>query len=252
MTEPNATQSSPRFAFVLLVGLLFASGIAAGLAWSRWERPATTVADPVVAAPDPAPASDKLAAEPGLVAEELRALRTELAELRAAKEERPSERHRPHEVHAAKPSERSQHEGGEATLAYWNRLNDVMAREAAMRAAPPKLTADNALSFVTGSADAYTYAAGAIRALDPAGVDPQATALAQEIAVWYDQGAANSREAGSLLQSNDVAARQGQSGKTWKTSAEEHRKQCLEINKRGERLRGELSHKYGLKFPKLL
>jgi hypothetical protein len=183
------------------------------------------------------------------VERELRALRTDLAELRAQARDGQPRRHEA-SLQAGRV-ERGPEAMGQTTLTYWNRLNEIIVREAAMRSAPPKLTAGNALSFVTGQSDAYTYAAGAIRGLDAADVDPQVLSLSQELALWYDQGAVNSREAGSLLQSNDVAARQGQPGKTWKTSLEEHRKRCLEINQQAERLRGELSRKYRLAFPKL-
>jgi hypothetical protein len=181
-------------------------------------------------------------------ARELRALRAELAELRHHKA---STERRERPARAQHPDREGASAVGQATLAYWNELNEVMIREAAMRAAPPKLTAGNAMSFVTGQSDAYEFAAKAIRGLDAAQVDPRVRALADEIALWYDQGAVNSREASSLLQSNDVAARQGGAGKSWKSGAESHRKQCLEINARGEKLRGELSRTYGLAFPKL-
>ncbi len=253
MSEAPVSTTSSRLGFALLVFVLFVGGAAGGVAWSR--RMSATRGESAVPAPAPAapaPNREELALQLE-TAKELRALREELADLRSDKD-RPAPSHQPvrsaaAERHAPATPEDTQ---GPATLAYWNQLNSVMAREAAMRAAPPKLTAGNALSFVSGESDAYTYAGGAIRALDAANVDPQALALAQEIAAWYDQGVVNSRQAGSLLQSNDVAARQGQAGKSWKSGAEEHRKQCLEINKRGERLRGELSRKYGLKFPKLL
>jgi hypothetical protein len=254
MADSTPPSAGGRTGFTFLVIAVFAGGIAAGLAWLKHER-AAVEAQPAATARANFPATGaaearrELAAEIG-VERELQALRTELAELRAAgaRGEQPSHRETsPRVGHAAEASPGM----GEATLAYWNRLNEIIVREAGMRAAPPKLTAGNALSFVTGQSDAYTYAAGAIRGLDPAGVDPQVLDLSRELALWYDQGAINSREAGSLLQSNDVAARQGRPGKTWKTSFEDHRRQCLEINQRGERLRGELSRKYGLAFPKL-
>lgn len=255
MSEASVSSTSSRLGFALLVVVLFVGGAAGGVAWSRRmsAQPGESAVPASAAAPVAAVNREEFALQLE-TAKELRALREELADLRSDKE-RPAPSHQP--VRSAPAAERHAPAGhedtqGPATLAYWNQLNSVMAREAAMRAAPPKLTADNAQSFVSGETDAYTYAGGAIRTLDAANVDPQALALAQEIAAWYDQGVVNSRQAGSLLQSNDVAARQGQAGKSWKSSAEEHRKQCLEINKRGERLRGELGRKYGLKFPKLL
>jgi hypothetical protein len=252
MTESNMPAPAARLGFISLVALLFVGGIVGGVAWSRREHavasePAPVTSSPVAAAtPSKAPEEIALQTE---TARELRALRAELAELRHH-EAATERRERP--ARAAQPEREDPSVAiGQATLAYWNQLNDIMIREAAMRAAPPKLTAGNAMSFVTGQSDAYEFAAKAIRRLDAAQVDPRVRALADEIAVWYDQGAVNSREASSLLQNNDVATRQGQAGKSWKSGAESHRKQCLEINARGEKLRSELSRTYGLAFPKL-
>ena len=66
---------------------------------------------------------------------------------------------------------------GEKTLAYWNGMNAIMEHEAALRAAPPKIAADNALSFVSGETAAYQYAADAIRKLNRAGVDADVISL---------------------------------------------------------------------------
>jgi hypothetical protein len=140
---------------------------------------------------------------------------------------------------------------GETTLAYWNALNAIMMRELSMRAAPPQLTAGNAMSFVSGQSGAYQYAAAAIRKLSIAEVDPEVVALARDLAAWYEQGLANNRTAESLLGSADIAARQGSTGNNWQTAEKQHREQCLQINLRGEQLRNSLSRKYGLAFPKL-
>ena len=68
---------------------------------------------------------------------------------------------------------------------------------------------------------------------------------------WYNQGIANSHAAGSLLQSADIASRQGQPGQDWQAAEKQHREQCLQINRQGEQLRDALSRKYGVAFPKL-
>jgi hypothetical protein len=107
------------------------------------------------------------------------------------------------------------------------------------------------MSFVSSQTSAYEYAAGAIRELSTSGVDPQAAAIGRDIAAWYDQGVANSRNATSLLGSDDVAARQGAAGQGWSSAEKQHREQCLAINRRGAQLRQELSRKYGIEFPAL-
>jgi len=120
-----------------------------------------------------------------------------------------------------------------------------------MRSAPPQLTASNAAGFLTGRSQAFEYAAGAIRKLNIAGVDTEVVALAGELAKWYDEGSANSRNAGSLLQSTDLAARRGAPGQSWQAAERHHRDRCLELNQMGAQLQQSLARRYGLQFPPL-
>jgi hypothetical protein len=140
---------------------------------------------------------------------------------------------------------------GQITLSYWNALNSIIAHEAEMRVTPPQLTVANAGSFVSGRTQAFEYAASAIRKLHAAGVDADVVALAQDLAQWYDEGIANSRQAESLLQSSDIASRQGAPGQLWQTAERQHRDRCLEINQHGAQLQQSLSRKYGVTFPAL-
>lgn len=140
---------------------------------------------------------------------------------------------------------------GPATLAYWNALNDVIAKETAMRAAPGKVTAANAGGFVESRIQAGEFASSAITKLDTAGVDADAVALGGELAAWYREEVTLNEQAKSLLGSQDVAARKGAPGKSWKSGEEQHRRKCDEINRRGADLQSRLSRKYGLAFPPL-
>ncbi|MGQ0633412.1 MAG: hypothetical protein ACT4QC_02280 [Planctomycetaceae bacterium] len=140
---------------------------------------------------------------------------------------------------------------GHATLAYWNALNDIIARDAGMRTAPGKVTAENAGGFVEGRVRAGKFAATAIRALYASGVDSEAIALGQELAAWYDEEAALGGRAGSLLASSDIAARTGAAGHAWRASEDEHRRKCDAVNRRAAELRTRLSKKYDLAFPAL-
>lgn len=120
-----------------------------------------------------------------------------------------------------------------------------------MRNAPPQLTANSAGGFLAGRSQAFEYAAAAIRKLNAAGVDPEVVALADELAKWYDEGLANSRQAGSLLQSTDLGSRQGPPGQSWQAAERQHRERCLELNQIGAQLQQSLSRKYALQFPPL-
>jgi hypothetical protein len=140
---------------------------------------------------------------------------------------------------------------GEPTLAYWNALNDIISREAAMRTAPGAITAANAVGFVTARVQAGEYASQAIRTLNAQGVDSDAVTLGRELAAWYAEETANNRQAESLLGSADIAARQGQAGKSWQSREEQHRRKCDDLNRRGAALRATLTKRYGLAFPEL-
>ena len=206
-----------------------------------------TAVETSVAAPDPS--ADRAASQ------ELKALRDEISALKTSTI--PAADHpatpRPNDPAIASRAQSSAATSatGEQTLAYWNGMNVVMEHESAMRAAPPQISAGNALSFVNGETSAYQYAVDAIRKQNRDGVDPDVISLAREIVGWYRQGIANSQMAQSLLQSSDIASRQGQPGQDWQTAEKQHREQCLQINHHGEQLRESLSQKYGLAFPKL-
>jgi hypothetical protein len=206
-----------------------------------------TAIETSVAAPDPS--ADHAASQ------ELKTLRDEISALKSLSTpaaDHPAASH-PNEptigsrVQISTPASAT----GEQTLAYWNGMNAVMEHEAAMRAAPPQINAGNALSFVNGETSAYQYAVDAIRKLNRDAVDPDVISLAREIVAWYRQGITNSQIAQSLLQSSDVASRQGQPGQDWQTAEKQHREQCSQINCHGEQLRESLSRKYGITFPKL-
>ena len=139
---------------------------------------------------------------------------------------------------------------GEKSLAFWNSLNDVMVREAAMRKPPTQITAENAATFLSARGTAGRFACDAIRKLDRTDVDPEVLALSQEIATWYERGVALNERGGELLDSADTA-RRGTPGQSWRNGEELHRKQCEEINRRGAQLRTRMSRKYSLSFPEL-
>jgi hypothetical protein len=139
---------------------------------------------------------------------------------------------------------------GPATLAYWNGLNEIIARETSMRAAPAELTAANVGGFVDARIKAARFASSAIRDLDGAAVDPDALALGKELDAWYRDEIANNERAKSLLGASD-STRKGAGGKSWRASEERHNRQCADINRHGSDLRARLTRKYSLAFPPL-
>lgn len=148
-------------------------------------------------------------------------------------------------------SSRIEMSAGETTLAYWNRLNEIIAKEGAMRAAPANVTAGNATGFVDARLQAGRFASGAIHNLDATGVDPGVVSLSRELIAWYDEEVSLNTRAQALLNSNDIAARKGAAGSSWRSGEERHQRTCTEINRRAAELRTRLTERYGLEFPPL-
>jgi hypothetical protein len=146
---------------------------------------------------------------------------------------------------AEKPS------AGQTTLGYWNALNDVIARESAMRAPPANVTAANAGEFVQARLKAGRFASEALGALDAGGVDAEALQLGRELMAWYREEATLNERATSLLGSASAADRKGAAGNSWRSGEEQHRRKCDEINRHGAALRARLARKYSLAFPPL-
>lgn len=169
----------------------------------------------------------------------------------AANEEAPHEDSAQPTKKTKKSSKKKSTATGARTLAYWNGLNSIMSEEFGMRRTPGKLTADNANGFVDSLASANNFAAKSIRELDTKNVDAEVLALGDEIAGWYEEGAALNGEATYLLNEADPNQRRGAEGKAWEKNEKTHQKRCEEINRRGDALRGKMSKKYALDFPDL-
>jgi len=152
---------------------------------------------------------------------------------------------------AGSPSTTTNASAGAKTLAYWNRLNDIIAREASTRSAPAEgLSAANAADFLSRRTGAGRDASNAIRELDSTDIAPEATALADKLAGWYDANASAADNGGSLLNA-DAASRRGQPGRQYQSSERGLQESVAEINREGERVRASMTRKYGLEFPPL-
>jgi hypothetical protein len=89
---------------------------------------------------------------------------------------------------------------GQITLAYWNRLNQFIDQESAMRGAPSGgVSATNAGNFLDSRINAGRFASDAIRAFDTNRVDRAVVLLANRVADWYDEGATVAEKGKSLL-----------------------------------------------------
>jgi hypothetical protein len=140
---------------------------------------------------------------------------------------------------------------GAATLAFWNRMNDVIAQEAVMRTVPSGgLTAASAGEFLNRRIAAAKFAAGALKELDRKDVDPLVAEFARTLAEWYAAGATVNEE-GQRLLAQEAEARRGPAGVRWQTTYKQHEQRVEEINASGARVRDAMQKKYGLEFPPL-
>ncbi len=252
-TSSSSTTTKSWISFAIM----FVAGVAGGVVVLTWLASTNGAAKTSISNNSDVVSSNQIETSSSTAElQELRLLREEVEQLRAAAHmnvahESANNFSASAQTIAQQPSASASSSVGQRTLAYWNELNSIMSREAAMRAAPPQITAGNAMSFVSGRTGAFEFASSAIQQLSTKGVDPKAVNLGRQIAAWYRQGIANSRSAESLLGSGDIAARQGAAGQGWSAAEKQHREQCLAINQRGEQLRQELTRKYGLSFPAL-
>lgn len=141
---------------------------------------------------------------------------------------------------------------GASTLAFWNRMNDVIEREGQMRSAPlGGITSANAGSFFDARIRAATFAVDALRALDPDGVDAGAVAVAESLSQWYEQGREVAESGRNLLTRGSTEKRKGVAGQQYQTAEREHGQSVDAVNAEGERVRQQLSNEYGIDFPPL-
>jgi len=143
-------------------------------------------------------------------------------------------------------------DSGYATLKYWNRINEIVAREAEMRAAPSKVTSGNAGSFVAARLRAFRYAGTALRGMRARNVDPEVVAHAQQLIDWYEEGAEINQHAMHLLTEATQQSRQGSEGRGWQDSEKAHYRGAQRLNQNGRELRQRMSQRYGVDFPPLL
>lgn len=139
---------------------------------------------------------------------------------------------------------------GDATLAFWNRLREIIREEQSLRAEGERQVGGNALAVLHVHQEAYTIAAQSIRKLPRSSVDVEATQLAEEIAAWYDQGAELALE-GTQLDTAELVQPQGPMGRRWHTAHKQHRAELDLLSRKCGTLRGKLTARYRLQFSEL-
>jgi len=141
---------------------------------------------------------------------------------------------------------------GEATLAYWNKMNDVILQEATLRSAPSGgITAMNAAGFLDARIHAAEFAVNTLRSLDATCVDPRVVTLGGNLIGWYSDGQEVAKSGKQLLTSASMKERQGTAGKQYQAAEKHHSESVNAINAEGEQVRKEMSNKYRIAFPPL-
>lgn len=138
------------------------------------------------------------------------------------------------------------------TWACWTRINEIIAQETKLRAAPAEITAANAGKFLHARTRAANYATTSLSALNLQGVAPELAAHVTALAQWYREEERLSDRAAVLLTKENVQSRGGAAENSWKAAEEQHRHACEELNRAGDVLRQLLSQRYHRQFPPLL
>ncbi len=141
---------------------------------------------------------------------------------------------------------------GYATLKYWKRINEIVARESEMRSAPSKVTSGNAGGFIAARLRAFRYAGTALRGMRARNVDPEVAAHVYQLIDWYEEGAEINQQAMHLLTEASQQSRQGSEGRSWKGSEKAHYQAVQRLNQQGRELQQRMSQRYGVDFPELL
>jgi hypothetical protein len=153
---------------------------------------------------------------------------------------------------SATPSSEDPEAGSPAdvTLAYWNRLRELINEEETTRTQGEANAAGDGRAMLYAQAKAFRQAAEAIGGMDAEGVDPEATALAEALEEWYEQAADLSDE-GTRLDEGDLASSSGPLGRRWHSAKKQQSERLDLLTRKIVSVQGKLSARYRKTFPDL-
>ncbi|QDU35909.1 hypothetical protein Mal4_01910 [Maioricimonas rarisocia] len=152
----------------------------------------------------------------------------------------------------SQPASGSGPPSGRATLDYWNRMNQIIAREAEMRRAPSGgVKASNAGSFLDRRIAAGEYASSELSRLGTQGVDPEVVALARAVAGWYGEGVSICETGKELFSGGNSGPHMRAAATQYQNAEKSHAAAVSDINAQGERTRETMTRRYRLTFPPL-
>jgi hypothetical protein len=169
---------------------------------------------------------------------ELGSLRSEIVALRAdGMEEAPS-------------SARTEDQEKQATLVYWQRLNDIAVGETALQLdAETAFDETNAAKVFAVKGRISRFAAKAVEAVPTANVEPAAVQFGQQLNAWYTRGGELYERAVQIWEAPGTTQARSQLNKEWHGAELHYRNEARLMQERAAGVRGTLSRRFGDEFP---
>ena len=195
------------------------------------------------AAAEVSPAADAPAEPAEAVQSERASLRGEIPAMKSTNASRPAERRNG----AAKP-EPEELLAKQQTLAFWNRMHEIVSEHAALQmAAESAATEEEATKLATLKARINRFAAKALKAIPTEGVDRSAVALSRELGDWHERSGELYDRAVSLWES--AARTQGHAVlKEWESAQNQLRNEARLLGDKIAAVRDSLSRRFGEEF----
>ncbi|MEX0936919.1 MAG: hypothetical protein WDZ59_03590 [Pirellulales bacterium] len=142
---------------------------------------------------------------------------------------------------------------GDASLAYWNQVQQAVAQEQTLlRANAPALAGGNAETLVAFREKGANLLAAALAKLKPgAEVDPAVVKYTRQLQNWYADGGTLYAQANFLLREGTLSMQHGRTGKEWTEAEVLHTQARERLVRQEEALRLYLSETYRVEYPPL-
>ena len=185
------------------------------------------------------------------VQNELAALRHEITSLRDTQQTETEASVPPLEATTATSADATSR-AKQASLDYWNRLYDVVHRQATLQIdAESAATEGNATKVAALKGRISRFSASAIRALPTTDVDDAAAKLGQELANWYENGANLYDKAVQVWESPARGQAGDQLTQDWEKTQVQHQNEGRLMTDRATAVRDSLTRRFGEGFPPL-
>lgn len=136
------------------------------------------------------------------------------------------------------------------TLAYWNRLRNIVQDEAALQAnARAAWNEANADSTFALRGRVSQFAAKTVEAIPTERVDREAVKLGQQLVDWYRESGAHNQRAAQLWSDRNAQKSAAQLTRAWETADRQLRNEAELLVNKAASVRASLSRRYKSEFP---